>query len=88
MRRHLALILLSGMLPSLACAAERPVSRSSETQIQQVDPKLKVRPAPSMAREPSVTESVPTPSQSTRCTPENATSPECATAATQGGVSR
>jgi hypothetical protein len=87
MRRDLALVLFFGILPSLVLANERPVSRDSETQIQQVNPKLRVRPeAP--AREPNAADAVSQPSGSTRCTPENATSPECATAATQGGGNR
>jgi len=88
MRRHLALVILSGMVPSLAFAAERPVSRNSETHIQQLDPKLKVRPEAPTAPEANATDSAPMTGRATHCTPENATTPECATAATHGGATR
>lgn len=79
-------ILAAALAPLAASAAERPGSRADESHVQQIDPRLKVRgDAPAAKPGTGARPAVPPPNEAVRCTPDNATSPECSAAVIQGG---
>jgi hypothetical protein len=86
MRDMRVLALAAMVLPVIAFAAERPITRADESRIQQIDPRLKIRRDTPVA-DPATAAgalAVPPPNTAVRCTPDNATSPECSAAIIQG----